>query len=245
MSASKARIAPFLLAVFGAGLAGIDLYAVAEPGPALPRNPSSGEIWRATPLNDLLKLILKHKLNKARSSTLEKEALKQINVTLGAAHGNAGMLLKDNGNLKFPEDLQKPPFDKVQPRLAKNVKAAVEQLQANKPLDNTQVNAIKADFKELRQTLEGKSDDLPTSRFIASRRFLNGLSDAVKALTDKSAVKHFNGTWTPRGKNIAELVWWMSKQGLVFAPAVDGDEATYTALYNALRQYEAALRAAE
>jgi hypothetical protein len=244
MSVSKAIIAPFLLAVFGAGLGGFRLQGVAGPRLALLPTPTPNEIWSGQPLNDLLKLILKHPLNKARSPALEKTSLKHINVTDRAGHGNAGMLLKDNGNLKWPEVLKKPPFDKVQARLAKNVKAAVDQLKANKPLDGSQVKAIKADLKELGQTLEGKSDDLAASWYIESRRFINGLAEAVKALSDKSALKHFNGTWTPRGKNIAELVNWMSKQGLVFAPAAAGDEATYTSLYNALRDYEAALRAA-
>jgi hypothetical protein len=242
MLPTKANLALFLLALTAAGLVGFRLQAAPEP--RLPRNPAASEIWTGKPLNDLLKLILKHKLNKARSPALEKDALKHINVTDGAAHGNAGMLLKDNGNLKWPEALKKPPFDKVQSQLAKNIKAAVDQLKANKPLDDSQVKEIRADSKDLRQTLESRSADLTDTQYIESKRFLNGLSDAVKALADKSAVKHFNGTWTPRGKNIAELVWWMSKQGLIFAPATLGDESTYNSLYNSLRDYEAALRAA-
>jgi hypothetical protein len=244
MFVRKGKSATFrlVLAVVGAGLVSFGLQAADEASPA--KNPSAGEIWSAKPQNDLLRRILKHKLNKARSPTMSPETLKHINLTDSAAHGNVG-LLKDGGKLKWPEALAQPAFDKVRARLAKNLRIAVDELKHNDPLGSSRIKDMKADLKELNKVLTDNLADLPVTRYIEAKRYLNQLSEAIRALSDKSAIKHFNGTWAPRGKNIAELVSWMSKQGLIFAPAVPGDEATYNSLYIALRDYEAALRSAD
>ena len=44
--------------------------------------------------------------------------------------------------------------------------------------------------------------------------------------------------FTPTYKNVGELVKYMAKNDLRFAPAVPGDEAAYLALYRALAIYD-------
>jgi hypothetical protein len=70
------------------------------------------------------------------------------------------------------------------------------------------------------------------------------LSQGIAALPAPKAMNYFNGKWAPRGKNVAELAAWMTKEGLIFAPAAPGDEPTYNALYLALSTYEADLASA-
>ncbi len=53
---------------------------------------------------------------------------------------------------------------------------------------------------------------------------------------------YFNdGKWSPKGKTVDILIHDISTKGLKFAPAVPGDEAAYTALYRALRDYDASM----
>jgi len=49
----------------------------------------------------------------------------------------------------------------------------------------------------------------------------------IQALQDPNVSRQFNGTWSPRGNNVAELADQMTKQGLKLAPAAPGDEPSY------------------
>jgi hypothetical protein len=208
------------------------------------KNPPATEIWSAKPLNDLLRSIQSSKLNRAQSPILAEDTLKQTNLTDGTSHSNVGML-KEGGNLEWPEPLKDAQFDKLRARLARNLRVAVDQLKHNDPLEASLVKDIKSDFKELNKVLNDTAGDLSPAQYIESKRFLNQLSEAIRALSDPKVVNHFNGKWAARGKNVAELVSFMTKEGLIFAPAAPGGEAAYNALYLALRNYEASLQSAQ
>jgi hypothetical protein len=72
-----------------------------------------------------------------------------------------------------------------------------------------------------------------------------GRGQAVTALSDPKVFNYFNTDWTARGKNVAELVRFLSDNGLVFAPAGPGDESAYRALYNALAAFDARMHLAQ
>ena len=65
---------------------------------------------------------------------------------------------------------------------------------------------------------------------------------AIEALSDANASKYLNNTWSAKGKNVAELVNFMKREGLWFAAATPGDEAAYNAMYLALRAFEAGVQ---
>lgn len=208
------------------------------------KNPPGTEIWSAKPLNDLLRSIQSHKLTAAVPPTLDEGILPHINLTDGTSRGNVGML-KDGGNLDWPESLKESIFDKGRNRLARNLRLAVDQLKHNDPLEVSLVKDIKADFAEMSKLLSDNAGDLSPAQYIEAKRFLNQLSEAIRSLSDPKAVNYFNGKWVARGKNVAELVSFLTKEGLVFAPASPGDESAYNALYVAMRNYEAALQSSK
>ena len=70
---------------------------------------------------------------------------------------------------------------------------------------------------------------------------LGWIALAIAFLSEREAVKQINNTWNAKGENVAELLSYMIKEGLEFAPAAEGDEAAYTALYQALRDFEAGI----
>jgi hypothetical protein len=100
-------------------------------------------------------------------------------------------------------------------------------------------------LKNLNEALRDHIGELSPTEYIAGRRYLNQLGQAVTALSDPKVFNYFNTDWTARGKNVAELVQFLSDNGLVFAPAAPGDESAYRALYNALAAFDARMHLAQ
>jgi hypothetical protein len=77
--------------------------------------------------------------------------------------------------------------------------------------------------------------------YIVAQRYLRQVGDAITALEDPNVVNFFNQNWTARGRNVAELVKYMTDNGLDFAPAVPGQEGAYRAMYNALSAFDSSM----
>jgi hypothetical protein len=76
--------------------------------------------------------------------------------------------------------------------------------------------------------------------YIHARTFLDDFGKALKVLDQPDAANYFNGKYAAKGATVADLVKYMSDQGLQFAPAVAGEEAAYMALYQAMAHYDIA-----
>jgi hypothetical protein len=185
----------------------------------LGRIPSSGKAFAARP-----------------PILLDEDTLRHINVTPTTSRGNSG-LLRNDGKLAWPLVLQARRFEKERKRLERNVQLAVAVLKARKPVAPATVKDIRADLETLTDRLSARAGALTPGQYNEAKRFLNLLTDAWWALADPGAVNYYNGTWVARGKSVAELVAHMKKEGLKFAPATPGDEASYQALYTALRDF--------
>jgi hypothetical protein len=151
-------------------------------------------------------------------------------------------MLKDGGDLAWPRPLQESTFDEPRKRLSRKLREAVTQLKKDKELpDRGLLNDIEADYKSLNEKLAASVREMTPSQYIEAKRFLNQLNSAIRALSSPKAVNYFNNTWAAKGKTVAELVRNMKKSGLQFAPAAPGEEASYSALYQALRGFDARL----
>jgi hypothetical protein len=91
------------------------------------------------------------------------------------------------------------------------------------------------------QTLRNSVGEMSPTDYIGAQRYLTQLGQAVTALADPKVANYFNKNYSARGKNVAELVKFLSDNGLVFAPAVPGDEPAYRAMYDALAAYDAGM----
>jgi hypothetical protein len=207
------------------------------------KDPPATEVWSGKALNDLLRSIQSSgtSLGGGANVSLEEDTLKQSNLSYHGSQGNIGML-KDNGTLAWPKSLKEPVFDEQRNRLSRNLRRAVADLKGKGPVEPALLNDIKNDLKALDAKLGDSAAELSASQYIKAKRYLNQLAPAVKALSDPKVGNYFNNTWNARGKNVAELVANMSREGLVFAAAAPGEEAAYNALYQALRSFEASVR---
>ena len=188
-----------------------DQLAAAELTSARKEAPDN-DITSGKALNVLLSSVQRSpSLNLGPNTPIDEENLKQINLAGAGTNGNVGML-KDVTKIVWPEALQESSYDKQRKRLNQNLVHAVTILKDGDPVPESTLKDIRADYKALNDRIN--DDDLTASQYIESRRFLNQLNQAIRALADKNVGKHFNKTWTAKGKNVAELVTHLTKEGL-------------------------------
>jgi len=210
-------------------------------------SPPLTEIWSGRSLNALLRNAIAQQGmerdgQKVRGPNvpLSEDTLKSINPTAGDTRGNVG-LLKDNGKLQWPQPLQGEAFKKAREDFSRHMKQAFGSVQVNNTPDESTLNDLQVDLKKLQSELDANISSLSPDQYVEGRRYLRLLNNTVTALKDRNVVNLFNGAWSLKGKNVAELVQFMRDKGLWFAPATPGDEPAYTSLYYALAAFEAGL----
>ncbi|MFQ3649300.1 MAG: hypothetical protein SNJ75_03125 [Gemmataceae bacterium] len=205
------------------------------------KDPPLVEVISGKSLNDLLNNIRKlGRLNRGPNITLEESTLKHINLTSPAISGNVG-LLRNEGKFDWPLSLQEKIFDEERERLTRNIQAAVDSIKNSGKAEARLLKDIQADMAALQRKVDDSTDDLTIAQSLEAKGFMRQLQSATRLLRDPSAKKYFNNTWTAQGRTVAELVDFMTREGLIFAPATPGDEAAYMSLYYSVRAFEAGL----
>jgi hypothetical protein len=202
--------------------------------------PPLSEIWSGRSLNALLSHFIAQEERGVRALDvpLSEDTLKSINVIAEGARGNIG-LIKNFADLRWPKPLQGEAFKTARQNLSHCLKQAVETVRGNRKPDDKLLSDAQADLAKVGETLNANIADLPPAEYIEARRYLHMLDLTIEGLKDPRAVNYFNGTWTPRGKSVAELVKFMRANKLWFAPATPGHEPAYVALHAALMKFDA------
>ena len=206
-------------------------------------SPPLTEVWSGKSLNVLLSNAIARQSRGVRGPTVpvSEDVLKSVNPTAGDTRGNIG-LLKDNGNLQWPQGLQGEAFKEAREDLSRRMKQAVQTITAgNKSPDESTLSDMQADLKRLNETADGSVNVLSPDQYIEAKRYLGQVGNAVTALRDRNVSNYFNENWRIRGKSVAEVVKFMADKGLWFAPATPGDESAYLALYHALAAFDAGM----
>jgi hypothetical protein len=202
--------------------------------------PPLTEIWSGKSLNDILVDLQKHRVSGVSAvggnlpSSLDEDGLQHINVTRGA--GSIG-LLKNEGQLQWPVALTGSDYARVRERLAVLAQGAIRQAEFNARVDAGTIRRIDLDLDKLRQQLRADGQSLSASEYIEAKRFLDHFADALRALRQTDVGNYFTGQYALKVNTVAELVRYMTEQGLQFAPALPGDRAAYLALHRALAAY--------
>jgi len=201
-------------------------------------DPPATEIWSAKALNDLFSNIQRAQATGVPGPTvpLDSQTLSLINVTTGATAGSLG-LLRDGGKLTWPFVLRKSTYEVGRKKLDQLAPQAFMQVQANDLSPDT-LQAMTDAVKSLDDQLDQDVSTLTPNDFIKGKRYLNEMKGSLKTIQDPNAVHYATRKWAAKGNTVAELVADMSRQGLKFAAATQGDEAAYTALYRALVTYD-------
>jgi hypothetical protein len=208
-------------------------------------NAPLSSILDGSALNTLLREAQKQQKagRKAQSPGLDEGTLRGVNLTPGNTRGNVG-LLKDGGKLRWPPALEGPEFADARKTINQLVSHAVQEVTFNHPVEPETLKDLRAALADMTQRVRDSVGEMSPTEYISAQRYLTQLSQAVTALSDPKVSNYFNKDWAARGKNVAELVKFMTDNGLVFAPSVPGDENAYRAMYDALASYDAELAAA-
>jgi hypothetical protein len=204
--------------------------------------PPLTEVWSGTSLNTLLADLQKRlaqgvmTTQRSRPEPLDEDMLKHINVTPTGSAGNVGPL-KNGGRLLWPLALTGPEFRAERERINNLAAELVKEAEFGNRVDAGTVRAMMDDVDRLQRALARNVGELAPSQYIEARRFLSDLDAALRTLQRPDAVSYFNRKYAARGKTVPDLVNYMKEQGLQFAPAVNGDQGAYLALYRALSGY--------
>jgi hypothetical protein len=197
--------------------------------------PPIEELASGKSLNDLLHHLTSDPARpKGPNVPLDDEVMQRINVTGPTETAASVGLLKDEGNLQWPQALKGHAFDEPRKNLEAKMADAVQALKFNNPVKQGDLNDLNLDLKQLRILVE-KSELSPTD-YIAAKDYLDQVASAITALGDPNVVKYFNHKFN--AKNVAELVDDMRAKGLDFAAAAPGDAGAYRALQQALVAYD-------
>jgi len=200
--------------------------------------PSQTEIAGAGPLNSLCDELKKRpELPAAGSTKVEAEWLQHVHINSGG-RGNVGMLKGDK--VIWPRLLFRPSFaddrDKIEQLLDRAKRLALAKDRSQEEMAATLgdlESAVRACEARLdREIREGVGDpDCNPRHQIEGMKFLRKVTDATFILEKPDAAYYL----TPlEGNTVAELVAYMKKNGLQFAPATLGCERYYYALHRAL-----------
>jgi hypothetical protein len=206
--------------------------------------PPLTEVWSGHSLNVLLRHLIAQQYQGARGPRipLNEDTLKSVNLTAGDTRGNVG-LLKDSGNLLWPQPLQGEAFKEAREDFARRLKHAVSAVQLNRAPDEATLNDLQADLRRITDTLDSPDlvSNLTPDQWNEAKRYVRLLGNTVTALKDRNVAEWFNGNRQAKGKSVAELVKFMGEKGLWFAPAAPGDEPAYLALYHAMAAFDAGM----
>jgi hypothetical protein len=204
-------------------------------------DPPVTEIWSGQALNDLLQADQGfHRVGLYGPAVpVPPDVLARIRVNTGTSRGSVGAL-NDGKPLQWPFPLRGERFTSDRQKVDRLVAELVGQAQSASGVDADTLRLAQRAVRDLGETLRAAVADLTPDDYIASRRFLTQLTEGLRVLEQPDAGNYFK-QWTPRGRSVPELIDEMTRQSLRFAPAVNGDEPYYTALYQAMITYDTAL----
>jgi hypothetical protein len=214
----------------------------------LQATPTNTEVVTGKSLNAILQALGKFNSKQLRAQTvsIDEDILKLLNVT--GSNGNLG-LLRNDGQIPWPSvfDSKKLLSDKEREDIDNYAKVLFYDA-ANKAggkLDPNVLKNLEMAVGKLRQSLNQNINVVGAPSYLEGSRFLDDLDAAVRALRKGDGVLYldFNQRFAKGGKTVQELVEYMSKNGLTFAPAMPGDERAYHALQVALSAQSLGLQA--
>src|SRR5262249_14696193 len=109
------------------------------------------------------------------------------------------------------------------------------------PVDPALIGQVRDTIETMKVLLKQMVKDVSPGPYMDGKRFLNELDESYTALKSPEVANYFNGKWSAQGATVADLVDYMMKNGLQFAPATAGDQSFYAAFFQSLLTYDVQL----
>jgi hypothetical protein len=208
--------------------------------------PTETEVQTGKSLNILVQDLSKFssKQLRAQTVTVDEDILKLLNVT--GSSGNLG-LLRNEGQVPWP--LVFDDSNVLAKKDREDIDNYAKQLffqaaNGTGKLDGNTLKDLDSALRTLREDLQKNIKLIKsTQNYLDGKRFLDDFDAAVVALRKGDAAMYldYNQKFAKGGKTVQELVEYMAKNGLKFAPAMPGDERAYQAVQTALAAQSLAL----
>jgi hypothetical protein len=207
------------------------------------------EIYSGKTLNELLTDLtgLLGRGARGRAPPLDPLTLPHINLRPANAKDANFALLKGRGRLTWPATLRNlgPAAETrtLRDRLEARIAAGLGQAGKGE-VARELVKGLRADTARMLVLLKQDVINLSFREYMDARRYLLDLDAATTALSLPDAAKFVKGEFDLNCKQVRtvkDLVEFMTTKGLVFAPAVAGDESAYLALHRAMTEYAQAI----
>ncbi|MGF1580463.1 MAG: hypothetical protein ACFCD0_13965 [Gemmataceae bacterium] len=203
-----------------------------------------GEIRNGAALNELLKANAKkiHTNAVPQDVALSGDILTRLNVTTGANGSLA--LLRNDGKVNWPDGLVSVTTADQRKNIDYQAEALYTKILKGEPASSMKtirdnllkdIDAMEQEFQKEAQTfLEGKI--LGGADYSRVRTFIRSFRSAIRASRTEGLGKQIAAFQTQfkDGGKVGDVVRYMSKNGLQFAAATDGDIGAYQAMYNGL-----------
>lgn len=206
-------------------------------------SPPTTDIWSGRSLNALLRHLITQIGDGAKGPRipLSPDLTKHINVKTGDSIGNVA-LLKNKGDLDWPEALQSGPFKDCREQINALMRRAYRSVDSGNNPDPATLNDLQAQYRKLRDVLRNNVSEMKPDEYIEAQRYVNEVNQTIKGLQDPNVAHQFSDDWKPKkAQFVHELVQHMRQKGLLFAPACDDDQASYVALYHAMAAFDAGM----
>jgi hypothetical protein len=206
-------------------------------------SPMPAEIAAGKTLNAMMPMIASLSLKGAQGPVipLNQNQLHYLNVTVGKEGPTLGMLSDGGAKLNWPLGLQGPKQEKVAaqiPVLVSEARTGSVDAKLYREVTN-QLSQINEDLRK-----QFHKEEIDGGEFLECRRFLDSLTQSVQALRSPTSQRVLDGSYAAKGRTVPELVDYMTKNGLSFAPSNPGQEAVYQAMHEQFAAYTTSAQAA-
>jgi len=210
------------------------------------RQPPVSDILAAKSLNDLLLPLksLQSRGQRGPAVPLDEDLLRRVNV---ATEYGGNIALIRTGTVDWPSVLKRQEFNEPREKIDLVLPRALESARFRNKVDDALMRELEGAFRKLDELVDRAAGTLTMSQYMEARRYLNYLSDGLRALSDKNVANYLSREsgrprYSAKGKTVGDLIDYMTREGLKFAPALPGDEAAYRMLYTALAAYDNAMQ---
>jgi hypothetical protein len=205
------------------------------------------EICSGGPLNVILADLKKRSAEPGSaddSPALDNDVLAHLNVTAAGDDDSNFGLLRDGGKLRWPAAWEGAPLDEPsrdqRAELQADLQTALARWKAGQPSVRL-LNRLRDEVQALDDLLRKTIREMAPSSYITAKEYVTQLGAAVRLLGRDDAARYVKGDYALDRQDIhtvRDLVVFMGKHDLRFAPAVRGDRSAYAALHRALASYE-------
>jgi hypothetical protein len=204
-------------------------------------HPPLNDIWSADALNRILDHAARIQNRGIAGSLidLDEATVNKINFSTGVA-GNIGVL-KNQGKLAWTSILNRKTYEEERLKFNQLAADAVRQGGTNNVVDAGVQEDMERNLNLLDDKLTSRIREYSPDDYISAKHYIDDLRSALRILKREDVAKHINDDFRVTAKTIGELIKNMSKAGVRFAKARDGEEWAYNALYRALVSYDLGL----